>query len=71
MRAAHDAELAAKEARIAALEQRVAELFEKLGQNSRNSHLPPSSDSPDERKRRRNKAKKSFLATLWISPNRR
>jgi transposase len=58
MRAAHEVELAAKEARIVALEQRVAELCEKLGQNSRNSHLPPSSDSPDERKRRRNKAKK-------------
>jgi transposase len=53
------AENAAKDARIATLEQqvamlmkRVAELEEKLGQNSRNSHLPPSSDSPGERKQR-------------------
>ena len=54
-----EAEGAAKDARIATLEQQVAmlmkrvtELEEKLRQNSRNSHLPPSSDSPDERKRR-------------------
>ncbi|MGO9832600.1 MAG: IS66 family transposase [Polyangiaceae bacterium] len=53
------AENAAKDARIATLEQqvamllkRVAELEEKLRQNSRNSHLPPSSDSPGERKQR-------------------
>ncbi len=53
------AENAAKDARIATLEQqvamlmkRVAELEEKLRQNSRNSHLPPSTDSPDERKQR-------------------
>lgn len=31
---------------LAALTQRVAELTERLGQNSRNSHLPPSSDPP-------------------------
>ena len=31
---------------IAALTRQVAELTEKLGQNSRNSHLPPSSDPP-------------------------
>jgi transposase len=31
---------------IATLTQRVAELTERLGQNSRNSHLPPSSDPP-------------------------
>lgn len=31
---------------VAALTQRVAELTERLGQNSRNSHLPPSSDPP-------------------------
>ena len=31
---------------ITALTQRVAELTERLGQNSRNSHLPPSSDPP-------------------------
>ncbi len=58
--AAKDAEIAAKDARIreleeqvaalmaqvAALSKQVAELTEKLGQNSRNSHLPPSSDPP-------------------------
>jgi transposase len=57
---AKDAEIAAKDARILALEEQVAalmarvaalakqvaELTEKLGQNSRNSHLPPSSDPP-------------------------
>jgi transposase len=31
---------------VTALTARVAELTERLGQNSRNSHLPPSSDSP-------------------------
>jgi transposase len=31
---------------LAALTQRVAELTERQGQNSRNSHLPPSSDPP-------------------------
>src|SRR5512137_1375388 len=31
---------------VAALTRRVAELTERLGQNSRNSHLPPSSDPP-------------------------
>jgi transposase len=31
---------------LAALTQQVAELTERLGQNSRNSHLPPSSDPP-------------------------
>ena len=64
-----EAELAAKDARIAQLEQenaelktqvaslmkQVAELAEKLGRNSRNSHLPPSSDSPAERKERKGK----------------
>ena len=45
-------------ARIAELEKRLAQLAEQLGQNSRNSHRPPSSDTPDERKQRRNKAKK-------------
>ncbi len=58
--AAQDALLATKDARIseleaqvtalmahvAALTKQVAELAEKLGQNSRNSHLPPSSDPP-------------------------
>lgn len=31
---------------VAALTRQVAELTERLGQNSRNSHLPPSSDPP-------------------------
>ena len=31
---------------VTALTARVAELTERLGQNSRNSHLPPSSDPP-------------------------
>jgi len=31
---------------VAALTQKVAELTERLGQNSRNSHRPPSSDPP-------------------------
>jgi transposase len=58
--AAQDAAIAAKDARILELEQQVAmlmaqvaaltkqvaDLTEKLGQNSRNSHLPPSSDPP-------------------------
>jgi UDP-3-O-[3-hydroxymyristoyl] glucosamine N-acyltransferase LpxD len=50
---AKDVELSSRDARIAELEQRVAalakqvaELVEKLGRDSRNSHLPPSSDPP-------------------------
>jgi transposase len=34
---------------VAALTKQVAELMEKLGRNSRNSHLPPSSDGPGQR----------------------
>lgn len=63
-----EAELAAKDARIAEqatriadqdrriaeLEKRLAQLAEQLGQNSRNSHLPPSSDTPEERRKRKN-----------------
>jgi transposase len=62
--AASEARNAAKDARIAELEQRVAELSkqlaelaEKLGQNSRNSHRPPSSDPPAARRQRRGKGK--------------
>lgn len=44
--AAKDAEIAALSAQVAALIKQVAELTERLGQNSRNSHLPPSSDPP-------------------------
>jgi len=55
---AKDRRIAALEAEIAILSKKVAQLSEQLGQNSRNSHLPPSTDSPEERRRRRNKAKK-------------
>ena len=41
-----EAQVAALLARVAALTKQVGELAEKLGQNSRNSHRPPSSDSP-------------------------
>ena len=41
-----EAQVAALMAHVAALTKQVAELSEKLGQNSRNSHLPPSSDPP-------------------------
>ena len=44
--AAKDVRIAQLEGRVAALEKLVAELLEKLGRNSRNSHLPPSSDPP-------------------------
>lgn len=50
-------QLRIRDARIAELERQVAELLTKLGQNSSNSHLPPSSDTPDERRKRRNKDK--------------
>ena len=60
---ARDARIAEQDARIAVLEQhaaglkeQVAELLEKLGQNSQNSHRPPSTDSPADRKRRKDKA---------------
>ncbi|MBK8012056.1 MAG: IS66 family transposase [Deltaproteobacteria bacterium] len=43
---ARDAQVAERDARIDALKTLVAELTEKLNQNSRNSHLPPSSDGP-------------------------
>ena len=61
-----EAELAAKDAiiaeqgrRIAALEKQVAQLLEQLGQNSRNSHKPPSTDTPEERQKRKNREKKA------------
>lgn len=44
--AAKAVEIEAKRARIGELEQQVAVLTEKLGANSRNSQLPPSSDPP-------------------------
>ena len=63
--AASAADLAVERERVAQLEQqvatlgaRVAELISKLGQNSRNSHLPPSTDPPGAREQRRGKGKK-------------
>ncbi len=47
--AERDARIAAQGARIAKLEKLVAELSRQLGQNSGNSHLPPSSDGPGAR----------------------
>ena len=59
-----ETQLRARDERIAQLEQQIAELVKqaaelagKLGLNSQNSHLPPSSDSPEERRKRRNKNK--------------
>jgi transposase len=43
--------------RVASLAKQLAELTEKLGRNSSNSHLPPSSDSPGARKERNAKKK--------------
>jgi len=43
---ARDAEIAALITQVVALTRQVAALTEKLGQNSRNSHLPPSTDPP-------------------------
>lgn len=44
--AAKDARIAELEGRVAVLEKQLADLLEKLGRNSLNSHLPPSSDPP-------------------------
>jgi transposase len=49
------AQIAEQAARIAKLEGLVQELSERLGQDSRNSHRPPSSDSPESRKKRKDK----------------
>ena len=57
--AAKDARIAEQDRRIAELEKRLAQLAEQLGQNSRNSHLPPSSDTPEERRKRKNQEKKA------------
>jgi transposase len=43
------AELAAKDARLAGVEKQLAALLEKVGRNSSNSNLPPSSDPPGAR----------------------
>lgn len=52
-----DERTAELEQQVAALMKQVAELTAKLSQNSANSHLPPSTDSPEERRKRRNKNK--------------
>lgn len=52
-----EAALTARDQRIAELERKLARLEELLGRNSTNSNLPPSTDSPDERRKRRNKEK--------------
>ena len=44
--AERDAKLAALNAQVSALSAQVAKLTELLGRNSKNSHLPPSSDGP-------------------------
>lgn len=44
--AEQEARIAEQDARIVALTKQVEVLLEKLGQNSRNSHKPPSSDPP-------------------------
>lgn len=62
--AERDVEMAALQQQVAELTRRVAELTESLGRKSRNSHLPPSSDSPEERRRQRNKAKKAGSTPL-------
>ena len=47
--AARDARITELEAKVAALTKQVAELLEKVGRNSGNSHLPPSTDPPGSR----------------------
>jgi transposase len=56
------ARIAEQDRRIAALEKQVAQLLEQLGQNSRNSHKPPSTDTPEERQKRKNREKKARQA---------
>lgn len=53
-----EAELKARDAEIEKLKAQVAELLERLNQNSSNSHKPPSSDPPGNRKERRAKDKR-------------
>ena len=60
--AAKDARIAEQATRIADLEKRLGQLAEQISQNSRNSHLPPSSDTPEERRKRKNQEKKARQA---------
>jgi transposase len=53
--AARDLRIAEQDARIAQLEKKVAELLERLGRNSGNSNLPPSSDPPSQRGEKKRK----------------
>jgi len=53
--AAYEAKMAAYEAKLAAYEAKIAELQARLGENSRNSSKPPSSDRGDARRARRRK----------------
>lgn len=55
--AIRDQRIAQLEQQVASLTKQVAELAERLGQNSRNSHRPPSSDSPQDREQRKGKSK--------------
>lgn len=54
---ARDERIAELERQVATLAKQITELTSKLGLNSSNSHLPPSSDTPEERRKRRNKNK--------------
>jgi transposase len=54
---ARDERIAELEQQVASLVKQVAELSARLSQSSANSHLPPSTDSPEERRKRRNKNK--------------
>lgn len=54
--AEQDARIAEQDAKIAQLENQVAELLQKLGRNSGNSNMPPSSDGPGQRRGPRNRA---------------
>lgn len=69
--AARDARIAELEQQVAALTARVSELADKLGQNSRNSHLPPSSDPPGAREQRRGKGKSKGKRRRGAQPGHR
>ena len=48
---AKDARIAELESQVASLAKQMAELAARVNQNSSNSHRPPSSDTPDERRK--------------------